>query len=152
MDISAVKELTALQAQWNTAFVVVAVFLVIALSMFAYNMSEQKKDREESRKITQIRMTREDVDKKTIIKLSEDVTSALTNSNAVTQTIIDMLADTRDIHLIMDSDIKEVKGDIERVKNDIETVKQQIQVNGITDEKIIKALDDIKKTVETLGK
>ena len=152
MDISAVKELTALQAQWNTAFVVVAVFLVIALGMFAYNMSEQKKDREEARKITQIRMNREDVDKKTIIKLSEDVTSALTNSNAVTQTIIDMLADTRDMHLIMDSDIKEVKGDIERVKNDIETVKQQIKVNGITDEKIIKALDDIKKTVETLGK
>lgn len=152
VDISAVKELTALQAQWNTAFVVVAVFLVIALSMFAYNMSEQKKDREEARKITQIRMNREDVDKKTIIKLSEDVTSALTNSNTVTQTIIDMLADTRDMHLIMDSDIKEVKGDIERVKNDIETVKQQIKVNGITDEKIIKALDDIKKTVETLGK
>lgn len=152
MDISAVKELTALQAQWNTAFVVVAVFLIIALGMFAYNMSEQKKDREESRRITQIKMNREDVDKKTIIKLSKDVTSALTNSNAVTQTIIDMLADTRDIHLIMDTDIKEVKGDIERVKEDIETVKQQIQVNGITDEKIIKALDDIKKTVETLGK
>lgn len=152
MDISMVKELTALQAQWNTAFVVVAVFLVIALGLFAYNISEQKKDREESRKITQIRMNREDVDKKTIIKLSKDVTSALTNSNAVTQTIIDMLADTRDIHLIMDSDIKEVKGDIERVKDDIEAVKKHISASGYADERIIAALDEIKKTVDELGK
>lgn len=152
MDISMVKELTALQAQWNTAFVVVAVFLVIALGLFAYNISEQKKDREEARKVNQIRMNREDTDKKTIIKLSENVTSALTNSNAVTQNIIDMLSDTKEVHILMDKDIKEVKSDIERVKDDIETVKKHISASGYADERIIAALDEIKKTVDELGK